>query len=118
MTTWLSRMSLVRSLIALARLAGRLLREPSVPLPPKLLPLAAAVYVISPLDLLPDAIPILGQLDDLGILMIALQGFLRWCPTEAVDFHRTAIAQGRRYAPMPATGTVIDAEFRREGGVR
>jgi uncharacterized membrane protein YkvA (DUF1232 family) len=117
-TTWLSRTSLLRAFVALLRLAVRLLRDPIVPLLPKVLPVAAALYVISPLDLIPDVVPVLGQLDDLGILLIALEGFVRWCPAEAVDFHRTAIAQGRRYAPMPSAGEVIDAEFRREDRVR
>jgi hypothetical protein len=40
------------------------------------------------------------------------------CPAEAVEFHRTAMAQGRKYDPMPSTGSVIDVEFRREEDVR
>jgi hypothetical protein len=57
---------------------------------------------------------VLGQLDDLGILAIAIEAFLKLCPLEAVNFHRTAIDAGRGYSPMPAAGRVIDAEWRRE----
>lgn len=96
------------------RLAFRLLREPSVPLFLKALPVAAAVYVFSPLDFIPDVLPLLGQLDDIGVIAIALEGFVRLCPTRAVDFHRTALAQGSPYTPMPLAGTVIDVEFRHE----
>ncbi len=81
---------------------------------PKALPLLAAAYVISPLDFIPDVIPVLGQIDDLGILLISIEGFIKLCPADAVVFHRAAIEEGRRYSPMPATEHVIDAEWRRE----
>lgn len=57
---------------------------------------------------------IVGQIDDVSVVFIALEAFLRVCPTGAVDYHRAAVAQGRRYGPMPVGGDVIDAEFRRE----
>jgi uncharacterized membrane protein YkvA (DUF1232 family) len=63
----------------------------------KAVPVLAGVYVVSPLDLIPDALPILGQLDDLGVLLLALRLFLRLCPGEAVRFHQGALAQGRPY---------------------
>ena len=113
-TSWLSAPSLLRTLVWHARLSVRLLREPRVPPLFKALPVAAALYVLFPLDFVPDVIPILGQLDDLGILVIGLESFVKRCPVEAVDFHRAAIAQGRKYSPMPLAGEVIDAEFRRE----
>jgi uncharacterized membrane protein YkvA (DUF1232 family) len=113
-TSWLSRPSLLRTLVSHIRLSLRLLREPRVPLLLKAVPVLAAVYVVSPLDFVPDVIPILGQIDDLGVLAIALEAFIRLCPSGAVGFHRAAVAQGRKYGPMPHSGEVIDAEFRRE----
>ena len=112
--SWLSWPALLRTLVSHARLSVRLVREPRVPLLTKALPLLATVYVVSPLDFIPDVLPIVGQLDDFGILVIALEAFLRWCPAEAVTFHRSAIANARKYSPMPAGGDVIDAEWRRE----
>src|SRR6266436_4665058 len=97
--SWLSRPTVLRTLFSHVRLALRLMREPGVPLVTKALPLLTAIYVISPLDLVPDVIPVLGQLDDLGIVLIALEVFLRLCPPAAVAFHRGAIAQSRRYSP-------------------
>ena len=111
--TWLARPGLLRTLLSDVRLAFRLLREPLVPLLVKALPLAALVYVISPLDFLPDVLPVIGQLDDLGIIIIALKVFLRLCPAPAATFHRAAISQGRRYSRMSPADYVIDAEFRR-----
>jgi uncharacterized membrane protein YkvA (DUF1232 family) len=113
-TSWLSWPFRLPALLAHLRLAVRLVREPRVSLVAKALPLLATLYVISPLDLVPDVVPGLGQLDDLGIILLALQGFLRLCPAEAVTFHRAAISQGRSYSPMSPTGGVIDAEWRRE----
>lgn len=43
----------------------------------KYLPLAALVYLISPIDLMPDFIPLLGQLDDVGVIMVLLSIALR-----------------------------------------
>jgi uncharacterized membrane protein YkvA (DUF1232 family) len=112
--SWLSRPSLLRTLVSHLRLSVRLLREPGVPLLLKALPAVAAIYVISPFDFVPDVLPIIGQIDDLGMIVIALQAFVKLCPTGAVDFHRAAMAERRKYYPMPSTGEVIDAEFRRE----
>jgi uncharacterized membrane protein YkvA (DUF1232 family) len=113
-SAWLSRSSLLRTLLAQMRLALRLVREPRVGLLVKTLPLFAAVYVISPLDFVPDVIPVLGQLDDLGILLISLEIFLKLCPADTVAFHRAAIDEGRRYSPMSASGRIIDAEWHRQ----
>ena len=107
-------MSLLRMLVSYLRMTVRLLREPSVPILLKGLPVLAVLYVVSPIDLIPDFLPVLGELDDLGVILVALQAFIRLCPVGAVAFHRAAIAQGRKYYPMPMGGEIIDAEFRRE----
>jgi uncharacterized membrane protein YkvA (DUF1232 family) len=61
----------------LFHLATRLLLDRSVPLRRKA-PLAAAVaYLVSPLDLVTDAIPVLGWLDDLAVIAWALRRVLR-----------------------------------------
>jgi len=101
-------------LISQTRLAVRLLREPHVGLLRKAVPVLAVVYVISPLDFVPDFIPVLGELDDLGMLLVSLQGFLKLCPPDVLAFHRAAIEDGRPYSPMPAASRVIDAEWRHE----
>lgn len=112
-TSWLTRPILLRALLADVRLAFRLLREPSVPPLVKALPVAALLYVISPLDVLPDVIPVIGQLDDLGIILVGLKMFLRLCPPAAAAFHREAISRRRKFSPMSPTDYVIDAEYRR-----
>lgn len=98
-------------LLSHARLAGRLLREPRVPLLTKAVPLVAALYLISPLDLVPDVLPVLGEIDDLTMMLVAIVVFVRLCPTAAVAFHRGAIAESRPYMPMSPTDDVIDAKW-------
>lgn len=58
-------------------LVGRLLRDPRVPRRRRLLLLLAAGYLALPIDLVPDFIPVAGQLDDAIVLALALRGLLR-----------------------------------------
>lgn len=113
-TSWLARSRVVGALLSDVHLALRLVREPAVPPYLKVVPFAALAYVLSPLDFLPDILPIVGQLDDLGIVILGVKLFLRLCPADAVAFHREAIDQHRPFAPMSPAATVIDAEFTRQ----
>ena len=80
----------------------------------KVVPVMAGLYLVSPLDVIPDLFPLVGQMDDLTLSLIAIATFLRLCPGGLVDFHRGAIAEGRPYSPMSPTDDVIDAKWRRE----
>jgi uncharacterized membrane protein YkvA (DUF1232 family) len=111
-SSWLSRPMALRSLLAQLRLAVRLLREPRVPLLVKAIPLLAVLYVIWPIDLLPDFFPVLGQLDDLGIALLALELFTKMCPAVVRLFHQEAILQGRAFSKMPSEDSTIEAEWR------
>jgi uncharacterized membrane protein YkvA (DUF1232 family) len=64
------------------RLAWRLVRSRRVPLRARLPLGALLLYLAMPLDIVPDFIPVLGQLDDLLIAGIAVWWFLRVCPPE------------------------------------
>lgn len=110
----LSRPVLLRTLADRTRLAWRLVREPNVPTWLKAALTLPLLYVASPIDVLPDVLPVLGQLDDLGVILFGLELFVRHCPPEVVAFHRNAIEAGRPYSPIPGNGVVIDAEWRRE----
>jgi uncharacterized membrane protein YkvA (DUF1232 family) len=111
--SWLWRPRLLGMLFSQVRLTGRLLREPRVPLFAKAVPVLAALYLVSPLDIIPDLFPLVGQVDDLTLSLIALATFLKMCPAGPVAFHRGAIAERRPYSPMSSTDDVIDAEWRR-----
>jgi uncharacterized membrane protein YkvA (DUF1232 family) len=114
LSSWWMRPSVVGTLFSELRLAWRLMREPRVPVVAKALPVLAVLYVLSPLDFIPDVVPVLGQLDDLGILILSLKLFLRLCPSSIAAFHSGAIASGRAFAPMSPADVVIDATYRKE----
>jgi uncharacterized membrane protein YkvA (DUF1232 family) len=58
---------------AFVKLMYQLIKEPRVSLSDKAILGAAIAYVISPVDLIPDFIPFLGQIDDAYLVAIALQ---------------------------------------------
>ena len=58
--------------IGRTRALYRYFRDPAASIVGKLFVLAAVVYVISPLDLIPDAIPVIGWLDDIGVMSLAV----------------------------------------------
>lgn len=64
-------------LLAFARdvilLMKDLARDPRVSRQDKVVAVLAAVYLVSPVDLVPDKIPVLGQLDDLSVAALALR---------------------------------------------
>ena len=111
---WLWGPRSIWMLRAQARLAVRLMREPRVPLAIKSVPLLSLLYVLSPVDFLPDILPLLGQIDDAGLVLLTVGLFLRLCPQDAVTHHRAAIAAGKRFSPMQSTDGFIDAEWRRD----
>ena len=59
-----------------------MLREARTPTASKVAALAAILYVISPIDLVPDMIPVLGWLDDGLVAYLLLQLAMKWLPPE------------------------------------
>ena len=90
------------------QLVWRLLNDSRVPFLIKLIIPAVIAYIVWPLDLIPDAIPILGQLDDIGIIFLGVRFFLQLCPADVVMEHRRAIAG----APREGGGDYVDASYR------
>lgn len=62
------------------KLACRLVKDRRVPLPAKLIIPLVVLYLMSPIDLVPDFIPVLGYLDDLVVVMLAVWAFARLAP--------------------------------------
>jgi uncharacterized membrane protein YkvA (DUF1232 family) len=67
---------LIRDIPNFIRLLGALARDPRVSRVDKAIVLATIGYVLMPLDLIPDFLPFLGQIDDLYLLALALDRLL------------------------------------------
>lgn len=78
---------LVWKLPTYARLIWGLARDGRTPLHLKLLLGAALAYLVTPIDLIPDALPIIGQADDLTVLLLVLDLFIANAPEEVRKEH-------------------------------
>ncbi len=63
-------------------------RDPRTPMLAKCLALAVAAYALSPIDLIPDFIPVLGYLDDLLIVPLGLLLVIRLLPPQVLTESR------------------------------
>jgi uncharacterized membrane protein YkvA (DUF1232 family) len=88
----------------LAGLIARLAADPGVPGRVKAILAVTAVFLASPIDLIPDFIPVLGYLDDVVLVAVVLDGLLnhvsrdlllRHWPGDAASLERTAAAAAR-----------------------
>lgn len=68
-------------------------RDPRTPRLARLLALLVAAYALSPLDLIPDFIPLLGYLDDLILLPLGIWLVLRLIPRQVWDDSQARAAQ-------------------------
>ena len=69
----------------LAKLLYRLLRDKRVPRRRRLAMTLVGAYVASPIDLVPDFIPVLGSVDDLLVLAFAVDYLLQASPPEVIE---------------------------------
>ena len=67
------------------KLLYRLFKDPRVPLAEKALLIGVIVYVVSPLDFIPDVIPFIGQVDDLYLIALAVLRLLSRTGSEVLD---------------------------------
>lgn len=69
-----------------------LLKHPRTPRRSRILLAAAVAYAVSPIDLIPDFIPVIGHLDDLAILPVLIWLALRAIPPDVIQECRKAVA--------------------------
>jgi uncharacterized membrane protein YkvA (DUF1232 family) len=82
------------------RLFLRLLGDARVALSAKALMVAAVGYVLSPVDLLPDMLVMLGAVDDLALLGMACKLFIQLCPRTVVAEHVARLDNSGRWRPF------------------
>jgi uncharacterized membrane protein YkvA (DUF1232 family) len=76
----------------LIRLIGRLFKDSRVPFAGKLVFILCIVYFISPIDLIPDLLfPIIGEIDDVAILLFGARYLLRQTPPTVLEEHLAQI---------------------------
>lgn len=69
----------------IVKLIGRLLRDPRVPRRAKITLGLAAAYVASPIDFIPEVIPVIGWADDVLVLMFAIDSLIERAGDDVVE---------------------------------
>jgi uncharacterized membrane protein YkvA (DUF1232 family) len=75
-------------------------RDPRTPRLAKILAIAVVAYALSPIDLIPDFVPVLGMLDDIIIVPLGILLLLRLLPVELMQELR---AEAARLGRLPAS---------------
>lgn len=81
-------------------------RDPRVPWTVKLLAIAVAGYALSPIDLIPDFIPVLGYLDDLIIVPLGIWLVIALIPEDVMREYR-AMASAAAQRPVSKAAAII-----------
>lgn len=99
--------------VAEVRLAWSLMIDPRVPTIAKLAIPVAVLYLMSPWDVIPDYTPLLGRLDDLGLLLVAYGMMRALTPSQVVREHQERLGlrtpPPRRRAEDPG---VVEGSYR------
>jgi uncharacterized membrane protein YkvA (DUF1232 family) len=115
------RFKILQQIWRTGRLALRLVRDPRVPMTAKMIFGATVLYLLSPVDVVPDWLPFVGQADDFLALLTGLNLFLRACPKWLVSEHEDAIDGGSEPTRMrnqygdraPEPRQTVDAPYQR-----
>ena len=82
-------------------------RDRRTPWRARLLAGAVAAYALSPIDLIPDAIPVFGLLDDLLIVPAGIWLALRWVPPALMAEYRAAAERRDRPSSRIAAVAIV-----------
>ncbi len=83
-------------------------RDPAVPLPARVFGLVIAAYALSPIDLIPDFIPVLGLVDDAILIPLGIWLFLKMVPDDVFAQHR-AEAEAASHRPVSRIAALVIA---------
>lgn len=111
-----NQVNALMGLVNRGRLLVRLMKDPRVPTALKVIPILPLAYVVFPIDVIPDVIPVLGQLDDIGAVLLGVETFISMVPNSIVVEHQNAIAGTPNATAAGNTSTgpdsVIDGQWR------
>jgi uncharacterized membrane protein YkvA (DUF1232 family) len=85
-------------------------RDPRVPWYAKVLAVAVAGYALSPIDLIPDFIPVLGYLDDIIIVPLGIMLVVRLIPPKIMAEHRE-LAAAAQERPVSRIAAIVIASI-------
>jgi uncharacterized membrane protein YkvA (DUF1232 family) len=103
------QLSFFSGLIKQLKLVWLLFKDDRVSLLTKsVLPLSL-LYIISPIDFLPDFFLGLGQLDDLGVILLGMTLFVKLCPPELVNQYLDQLEYGYEFKN---SGETVDTTYR------
>ena len=77
------------------QLVWHVIQDERVPVYLKLIPAFVAAYLLSPFDLIPGFLPVVGQLDDIGLLLLTLKMFVNLTPNEIVAQYKQQLGLQR-----------------------
>jgi uncharacterized membrane protein YkvA (DUF1232 family) len=83
-------------------------RDPRMPWYARALAICVAGYALSPFDLIPDFVPVLGYLDDVIIVPLGVMLVIKLIPPEIVAEHR-ALAVAARDRPVSRNAAIVIA---------
>ena len=86
------------------RLVFYLIKDRDVPIYLKALPFLGVAYMLFPIDIIADFVPVLGQLDDLTLLLIGAKVFIEMAPPQVVARYMDQMKTAR-------TATIIEGEM-------
>ena len=84
-------------------------RDPRVPWYAKALAIVVAAYALSPIDLIPDFLPVVGYLDDVILVPLGILLTVRLIPPAIMNEHRLRAAEAATRPVSRAAGAVIVA---------
>ena len=82
-------------------------RDPRVPWYAKVVAACVAAYALSPIDLIPDFIPVIGYLDDLMLVPLGIALAIRLIPPALLEEHRQSASARIAERPVSRIGALV-----------
>ncbi len=73
------------------RLSVAMMRDRRIPLRVRAIPPGLILYLAMPIDIIPDFLPVIGQLDDVIIVLVGVGLLFRFTPPEILEEHLVAV---------------------------
>ena len=94
------------------QLSARLFFDGRVGCFSKFIPLMIGLYILSPIDFLPDILLPFGVMDDLGAFLVGLQMFIHSAPRSVVEEHRARLSGRRQVNYRQDEPHILEGDYR------